>query len=127
MKNAVLGTTTTTTDIIQSDTLKHILTPESEAVEPTDYHLQRIEAVEPLHHVHDPRRNSSSSSSDRTLVPEPSEASKRDSPAEEVEEGQNFKILHKNLYIDLEKVPCSIDSISILKNVWRILQMILIS
>lgn len=78
------GSTSTTTDLVQSDTLKQILTPESEAIEPSDYHLKRIEAVEPLRHVHDPRRSSSSSSSDRTLVPEASEVSARQ---EEVDEG----------------------------------------
>lgn len=68
---------------MQSDTLKQILTPESEAIEPSDYHLKRIEAVEPLRHVHDPRRSSSSSSSDRTLVPEVS------AQQEEVDEGES--------------------------------------
>lgn len=79
-------TTTTTTDIVQSDTLKQILTPESETVEPTDYHLKRIQAVEPLYHISNSKKNSSSSSSDPTLVPEASESSKQESPIEELEE-----------------------------------------
>lgn len=89
----IIGTTTTTTtDIVQSDTLKQILTPESETVEPTDYHLTRIQAVEPLHHVSNSKKNSSSSSSDPTLVPEVSESSKQESPIEELEEEGEYEI-----------------------------------
>ncbi|XP_066148174.1 obscurin isoform X4 [Euwallacea fornicatus] len=101
-----LGTTTTTTGLVQSDTLKHILTPESEAVEPADYHLKRIEAVEPLYHVNDPRGGSSSSSSDRTLVPEASEASKPEEPVEE-EDGhlRKLKAVEPLIHLNNPRVP----------------------
>lgn len=49
-------TTTTTTDVFQSEdseTLKQVQTPESEAVE--EHHLQRIQAVEPLVQINKPR------------------------------------------------------------------------
>ncbi|CAH1108368.1 unnamed protein product [Psylliodes chrysocephalus] len=48
-------TTSTTTDILKSDseTLKQIATPESETVE--DHHLRKLQAVEPLIELHKPR------------------------------------------------------------------------
>ncbi|KAL1518226.1 hypothetical protein ABEB36_001883 [Hypothenemus hampei] len=68
----VINPTTTVSEIVQSDTLKQILTPESEIVEPDEekYRLKRIQAVEPCQHINDPRGNSSSSSDSKTLVPE---------------------------------------------------------
>ncbi|XP_066256138.1 obscurin isoform X9 [Euwallacea similis] len=101
-----LGTTTTTTGLVQSDTLKHILTPESEAVEPADYHLKRIEAVEPLYHVNDPRGGSSSSSSDRTLVAEASEFSKPEEFVEE-EDGhlRKLKAVEPLIHLNNPRVP----------------------
>ncbi|KAG5881050.1 hypothetical protein JTB14_033964 [Gonioctena quinquepunctata] len=52
---SVLLTTSTTTDILvsESETLKQVTTPESEIVE--EHHLRKIQAVEPLIHLNKPR------------------------------------------------------------------------
>ncbi|XP_060519331.1 obscurin isoform X9 [Cylas formicarius] len=73
-------TTSTTTDIVQSDTLKNLLTPESETVEQSEFHLKRIEAVEPLHTVPNPKLVSPSSSTEKTLVPEQPELPETEDP-----------------------------------------------
>ncbi|XP_050295068.1 obscurin-like isoform X13 [Anthonomus grandis grandis] len=98
-------TTTTTTDVLRSDTLKHILTPESETVEPSDFHLKRIEAVEPLRHINSPKGDSSSSSSDKTLVPEVFNQAKEEE--EEVEEGhlKRIKAVEPLIQINKPRVP----------------------
>ncbi|KAF7281172.1 hypothetical protein GWI33_005044 [Rhynchophorus ferrugineus] len=91
-KGFTLGTTTTTTDIVQSDTLKNILTPESEVVESSDFILKKSVATESTSR---PRTDSSSSSSDRTLVPEVSENTetlKASSPIKELEEEQDEEV-----------------------------------